>query len=240
VIEDHAHNAEMRMRFGSWPKAGTHDPGLAGALGRRLPVSMAMDRSPLAALPAVDMGYPKLLLGRRVAAERRHVALDGDCVGKVAADGGGDEFPLIVTYCGELGGNAVERLRHVPGPACAQSPGGEERYRIGSCPEGVVRGCVPIVKCALRVDEPRQEVVMEILEVGIGSLSRLALLGRNGLFSVPGATRASAAYSALGCQHRAAGCGTSACERGDLGQRLSQPGRPRLGPSCFAQLHHPE
>ena len=69
---------------------------------------MAVDREPLPLLATVDMGDAQFLLGRRLSAERRHVTLDGDRVRQVATDPGGEEFPGIVTYRGELGRDPIE------------------------------------------------------------------------------------------------------------------------------------
>jgi hypothetical protein len=92
-----------------------------------------------------------------VSAQRRHVALDGDCVRQVPADAGRDEFPRIVLYRAELGRNPVKRRCHAVGPAFAQASGGEERDRIGVRPQRVVWGRVPVVKGDLRVDEAGQK-----------------------------------------------------------------------------------
>lgn len=125
---------------------------------------MAVHRGPLPLLPTVDMGDAKFLLGRRRSTERRHIALDGDCVRQVAADPGGEKFPRIVTYRRELRRDPIKRLCHAFGATFAQSPSSEERDGRGVSPESVVRCWVPVVKRALRIDEAREEVTMKVLD----------------------------------------------------------------------------
>ena len=130
---------------------------------------MAVNRTPPPLLPTVDMGDAKFLLRRWPSAERRHVALDGDCVRQVAADPGGDVFPRKVTYRGELGRDPIKRLRHAFGPAFAQAPSSEERDGISVRPGSIVRRWVPIVKRSLRIDEAREEVTVKVLDDGHGT-----------------------------------------------------------------------
>lgn len=91
----------------------------------------------------------------------------------------------LVKYCGELASDPTECLRHVLGPAFAESPRGEERHRMGSCPEGVVRGCVPIVERPLCVDEPRQKLSWKSSKPAIGSLSGRGCVASNGSWFRP-------------------------------------------------------
>jgi hypothetical protein len=67
---------------------------------------------------------------------------------------------------GERGGDVPKGLRHVLRAGANQPTGGKAHHGVGAGPQGEVRFGIPVVKYTLCVDEPRQEVAVEVLSHG--------------------------------------------------------------------------